>query len=173
MDIRAKIRAVTGKGDNVSRGIGRGRWGVNTDLYTWLSRGNSNQTVWVWIQALLLVGCMTMGKSLDLSCQVAGRSMICLIPSITGIFLKSMAGNSLEVQWLRLHTPNARGPGLIPVWETKSHIPQLRVCMLQLKITHSATKTHHSQIKQNDVLLSKSQQFTGGNKSSELVVKDR
>ena len=82
-----------------------------------------------------------------------------------------MAGNSLEVQWLRLHTPNARGPGLIPVWE--SHIPQLRVCMLQLKITHSATKTHHSQIKQNDVLLSKSQQFTGGNKSSELVVKDR
>ena len=33
---------------------------------------------------------------------------------------------SLVVQWLRLHTPNAGDPGLIPVWGTRSHVPQLR-----------------------------------------------
>ena len=98
IDIRAKIKAVTGKGDNVSRGVGRGKWGVNTDIYTWLYRGNSDQTVWVWIQALLRVGCMTMGKSLDLSCQVTGRSMICLIPYIMGLFLKSMASRLIKKQ---------------------------------------------------------------------------
>ena len=69
-----------------SRGMGRGKGGVYTNAYTWLYRGNSNQTAWVWIQALPLVGCMTMGKSLDLSCWVTGRSMICLIAYITGLF---------------------------------------------------------------------------------------
>ena len=29
---------------------------------------------------------------------------------------------SLEVQWLRLHAPNARGPGLIPGQGTRSHM---------------------------------------------------
>ena len=33
---------------------------------------------------------------------------------------------SLVVQWLRQHTPNAGGPGLIPSQGTGSHIPQLR-----------------------------------------------
>ena len=42
-------------------------------------------------------------------------------------------GTSLVVQWLRLHTPNARGPGSIPGQETRS-------CMPQLKILHAATK---------------------------------
>ena len=37
------------------------------------------------------------------------------------------------VQWLRLCAPNAEGRGLIPGQETRSHMPQLRVCMLQLK----------------------------------------
>ncbi|TEA31481.1 hypothetical protein DBR06_SOUSAS44510002, partial [Sousa chinensis] len=40
---------------------------------------------------------------------------------------------SLVVQWLRLHTPNAGGPGLIPGRGTRPHMPQLRVRMLQLK----------------------------------------
>ncbi|TEA34858.1 hypothetical protein DBR06_SOUSAS4310039, partial [Sousa chinensis] len=40
---------------------------------------------------------------------------------------------SLVVQWLRLCTPNAGGPGSIPGQRTRSHMPQLRVCMLQLK----------------------------------------
>ncbi|TEA40338.1 hypothetical protein DBR06_SOUSAS40510008, partial [Sousa chinensis] len=47
---------------------------------------------------------------------------------------------SLVVQWLRLHAPNAGGPGSIPSGGTRSHTPQLRVRMLQLKIPHAATK---------------------------------
>ena len=42
-------------------------------------------------------------------------------------------GVSLEVQWLRLHAPNAGRLGLIPGKETRSQ-------MLQLKIPHAATK---------------------------------
>ena len=49
-------------------------------------------------------------------------------------------GASLGVQWLRLHTPNAGGLGSIPGQGTRSHMPQLRVCMLQLKIPHATTK---------------------------------
>ena len=33
-------------------------------------------------------------------------------------------GISLVVQWLRLHTPNAGGPGSVPGWGTRSHMPQ-------------------------------------------------
>ena len=39
------------------------------------------------------------------------------------------------VQWLRLRAPNAGGPGSISGQGTRSHMPQLRVRMLQLK-TH-------------------------------------
>ena len=42
-------------------------------------------------------------------------------------------GTSLVVQWLRLHTPNAGDPGSIPGQGSRSHMLQLRVCMLQLK----------------------------------------
>ena len=38
------------------------------------------------------------------------------------------------VQWLRLHAPNAGGPGLIPGLGTRSH-------MLQLRSLPAATKT--------------------------------
>ena len=31
-------------------------------------------------------------------------------------------GTSLVVQWVRLHTPNAGGPGSIPGWGTRSHM---------------------------------------------------
>ena len=37
------------------------------------------------------------------------------------------------VQCLRLQAPSAGGLGLIPGQGTRSHMPQLRVCMLQLK----------------------------------------
>ena len=40
-----------------------------------------------------------------------------------------------------------RGPGLIPTQGTRYHMPQLRVCMLQLKLLYAAVKTWHSQIK--------------------------
>ena len=38
------------------------------------------------------------------------------------------------VQWLRLHSPNAGGPGSIPGQGTRSHMLQLRVRMWQVKI---------------------------------------
>ena len=45
----------------------------------------------------------------------------------------------LVVQWLRVHAPNAEGPGVIAGQGTRSH-------MLQLKILHAAAKTWCSQI---------------------------
>ena len=50
-------------------------------------------------------------------------------------------GNSLVVQWLRLHTPNARDLGSIPGQGTRSHMLQLSVRMLHLKIMCAATKS--------------------------------
>ena len=38
------------------------------------------------------------------------------------------------VQWLRCHAPNAQGLGSIPGQGTRSHVSQLGVHMLQLKI---------------------------------------
>ena len=58
-------------------------------------------------------------------------------------------GTSLIVQWLRLWAPNAGGLGLIPGQRTGSHMLQLRVCILQLKILCAAVKTQHSQINQS------------------------
>ena len=61
-------------------------------------------------------------------------------------------GISLVVQWLRLCPPNAGGLGLIPGQETRSHMPQLRVCMPQLHILHATTKTRYSQIEKKKKL---------------------
>ena len=47
---------------------------------------------------------------------------------------------SLVVRWLRIQAPKAGGPGSIPSQGTRSHMWQLRVHMLQLKITQAATK---------------------------------
>ena len=44
-----------------------------------------------------------------------------------------LRGTSLVIQWLRLHAPNAGGPGSIPGQGTRYHMPQLRVRMPQLK----------------------------------------
>ena len=49
------------------------------------------------------------------------------------ILKKDRLGTSLAVQWLRLHTPNAGGPGSIPVQGTRSHMPQRRSHMRQLR----------------------------------------
>ncbi|TEA37630.1 hypothetical protein DBR06_SOUSAS5310066 [Sousa chinensis] len=46
----------------------------------------------------------------------------------------------MVVQWLDLCSPHVGGPGLIPGRGTRSHKPQLRVRMSQLKIPHAATK---------------------------------
>jgi len=44
------------------------------------------------------------------------------------------------VQQLRLHATNPGVPDLISDQGTKSHMPQLRVLILQLKISHTTTK---------------------------------
>ena len=67
--------------------------------------------------------------------------------------------------WLRLRTPNAEDPGSILGQETQSHMPQLRVCILQLKILNAATKTQCSQInikKKKKVLKERMNEFEGG-----------
>ena len=51
------------------------------------------------------------------------------------------------VQWLKLCTLNAGGPGSIPGQGTRSHMSELRVCRLQLKISSAITKTQHGQKK--------------------------
>ena len=56
------------------------------------------------------------------------------------------SGTSLVVQWIRVCPFNAGGLGLIPSQGTRSHRPQLRVQMLQLKSPRATTKTHGSQV---------------------------
>ena len=54
--------------------------------------------------------------------------------AILACIIKSwIVGTSLVVQWLRLHAPNAGGPGSIPGQGTRSHMPQWRSCVLQLR----------------------------------------
>ena len=66
-------------------------------------------------------------------------------------------GTSLVVQWVRLHAPNAGGPGLIPGRGTRFRIrlhaatesshAATKVRTPQLKILHAATKTWRNQNK--------------------------
>ena len=53
---------------------------------------------------------------------------------------------ALVVQWLKLCAPNSGCLGSIPGQETRFHILQLRVLMLQLKILSATAKTGHSEI---------------------------
>ena len=46
----------------------------------------------------------------------------------------------MVVQQLRLHPPNATGLGSTPGQGTRSHLPQLRDSMPQLKILHATTE---------------------------------
>ena len=52
-------------------------------------------------------------------------------------------GTSLVVQWVRLHAPNAGGPGSIPGQEMRS------ACMPQLRSPHAATKSLHATTKRS------------------------
>ena len=51
-------------------------------------------------------------------------------------------GTSLVVQWLRLHAPNARGPGSIPGWQSRPHMLQLKFLSAKTKAQHSQTNKH-------------------------------
>ena len=70
------------------------------------------------------------------------------------IINKESLRTSLVVQLLRLCAPHAGDLGLIPGQGTRSHMPQLRVCMLQAKVCmpqwrskvlRATTKTQNSQ----------------------------
>ena len=56
------------------------------------------------------------------------------------------AGPALVGQWLRLCTPNAGALGSILGQGTRSHVPQLRFCMPQLKIPRVATKNQRKRV---------------------------
>ena len=58
-------------------------------------------------------------------------------------------GTFQMVQWLRLHPPNAGGPGLIPDQEIRSYMLQLRILTLQLKSLNATTKTWWSLSQKN------------------------
>ena len=53
-----------------------------------------------------------------------------LFSESTRLIKKLDTGASLVVQWLRLDAPNRGGLDLIPDQRTRSHILQLRICML-------------------------------------------
>ena len=55
-------------------------------------------------------------------------------------------GTSLVVQWLRLLAPSTGSLGWITDQGAGSHVLQLRVCMMLLKILHATTKTQNNQI---------------------------
>ena len=57
------------------------------------------------------------------------HDFICVCVYIYHLILRIL--HSLVVQWLRLLTPNARVPGLIPGQETRSHMPQLRLSIVK------------------------------------------
>ena len=84
-----------------------------------------------WYEAILELLCIFTSPTIGYLLSVAKKT----IPLV----LKFTVGTSLVVQWLRLHTPNAGGPGSIPGQGTRSH-------MQQLKILYAATKTWHIQI---------------------------
>ena len=54
---------------------------------------------------------------------------------------KKEGGTSLVVQCLKLADPNAGGLGLTLGQGTRSHMPQLRVCVPRQKILCAAAKT--------------------------------
>ena len=51
-----------------------------------------------------------------------------------------ISGTYLVIQWLRLHAPNAMDLGSIPGQGTRSHMQQVRVHLLQVKILCTATR---------------------------------
>ena len=55
------------------------------------------------------------------------------------VYKIAILGASLVVHWLRLRSPNAGGPGLLPGQGTSSHMPQGN-------ILHATTKTSYKYI---------------------------
>ena len=98
----------------------------------------------LYLSLLLFVSCWILmvkvihGTLTGGSLEARMKSYLCMFSTRSEVWL---SGISLVVQWLRLCTPNAGGPGLIPGQGTRSHMLQLRAHMLQLKILCAAIKT--------------------------------
>ena len=60
--------------------------------------------------------------------------------SVSGNLRNLLIGASLVVQWMRPCALNAKEPGSIPDEGTRSHMLQMRLNMLQLKIPHAPRK---------------------------------
>lgn len=73
-----------------------------------------------------------------------------------GNSMYKMNGTSLVVQWLTLWASNARGLGSVPVWEARSHMPQIKILYAVTKDQRSqvlAIKIRHSQINKHIFIL--------------------
>ena len=69
--------------------------------------------------------------------------------NLTSTLKTDQAWDSLGVQWLRLHVPNAGNLVLIPTQGIRPHSLQFRVCMLYLKVPQATAKTQCSEINKN------------------------
>ena len=96
------------------------------------------------LQRQLWYGKSLWSQSDELGCFWVSKTSSPLLAMACTTSKCATSETSLVVRWLRLHSPNARGRGSISGQGTKSHMPQLRVHMLQLKILHSTTKTRSS-----------------------------
>ena len=97
---------------------------------------------WVWNEYLLWTKL----------CSPKIHYVEALTPNVTifgdRAFKEVIMGTSLVVHWVRLHAPNAGGPGSIPCRGTRSHMhattkslhAATRVHMPQLQIPRAATK---------------------------------
>ena len=88
-------------------------------------------------------------EHLGLQKKATTRSAILVLPvskinslnhSVSGNLRNLLIGASLVVQWMRPCALNAKEPGSIPDEGTRSHMLQMRLNMLQLKIPHAPRK---------------------------------
>ena len=82
--------------------------------------------------------------SMPSSCTDFTKHIINYFSYQNKLFCFVSQGTSLVVQWLTLPAPNASGPGSIPGQETRFHMPQLRVHMLQPQIQCAKMKSKDS-----------------------------
>ena len=96
---------------------------------TWLKRlSSSSSRKWLHNFSLFLSMCTEHTKCVATSYRVV------IVDSLLVVgHSKVNERDLLVVQWLRLHTPDAGGPGSISGQGTRSPMPYLRVCMLQWK----------------------------------------
>ena len=109
-------------------------------LPAWSRRVRIPPSWYLWTKILEEWGIWHIKDShlLWISCRLMIFHLFCISSKIhrSSHFLPYLRGigTSLVVQQLRFHTPKAGGPSLISDQGTRSHMPQLRVHMLQLKI---------------------------------------